>query len=122
MHRDFRVFARSLFIASYFSLSTSYTFSCSLISFLPCTNNSTFRSIPDNQEIYVSNQSETSLLIDILERIPSPDSESAQIHFEALATDNEVDIEDDEDAERVFFVKRIQAGKIPYDPFVFVFS
>src|SRR5579862_2012000 len=77
---------------------------------------SAFRSIPDNQEVYVSNQTETSLLIDILERVPSPDSESAQFHFEALGTDNEVDIEDDEDAERVFFVKRIQAGKLPYDP------
>lgn len=75
---------------------------------------SNFREIPDNQEVYVSNQNETSLMVDILERVDCPDNAAAEFHFDALATDNEVD-EDDTDVTRVFNITTINAPRLPYN-------
>jgi Ran-interacting Mog1 protein len=79
---------------------------------------SNFRSVPDNQEVFVSNLSELSLIVDILERVDAPDSEAAEFHFDALAADNEVD-EDDDDDSRVFSTRSLPPSeheKLPYLP------
>jgi hypothetical protein len=73
---------------------------------------SNFRSIPDNQEVFVSNLNELSLIFDILERVDAPDSAAAEYHFDALATDNEVD-EDDDDDSRVFSTRSLPSSEHP---------
>jgi hypothetical protein len=79
-------------------------------------DNSNFRSVPDNQEVFVSNIDETSIIIDVLERVDAPDSAAAEFHFDALAVDNEVE-EDDMDDSRVFSTRSLPAAdheKLPY--------
>ena len=72
--------------------------------------NSNFRSVPDNQEVFVSNVDETSIIFDILERVDAPDSEAAEFHFDALAVDNEVDVDDDDDS-RVFSTRSLPSSE-----------
>jgi hypothetical protein len=72
---------------------------------------SNFRSIPDNQEVFVSNLDETSIIFDILERVDAPDSEAAEFHFDALAVDNEVDDDDDDDDSRVFSTRSLPSSE-----------
>jgi hypothetical protein len=74
------------------------------------------RDVPDNQEVFVSNLDETSILFDVLEKVDAPDSAAAEFHFDALAVDNEVD-EDDDDDSRVFSTRSLptsQHEKLPY--------
>ncbi len=81
---------------------------------------SNFRSIPDNQEVFVSNLDETSIIFDVLERVDAPDSEAAEFHFDALAVDNEVD-EEEEDDSRVFSARSLPSSeheKLPYEHLV----
>jgi hypothetical protein len=55
-------------------------------------------------------------MFDILERVDTPDSEAAEFHFDALAVDNEVD-EDDDDDSRVFssrFLSSSEHEQLPY--------
>lgn len=81
-------------------------------------DNSNFRQIPDNQEVFVSNQDETSIIFDVLERVDAPDSAAAEFHFDALAVDNEVD-EDDMDDSRVFSTRSLPSAdheKLPFFP------
>jgi hypothetical protein len=63
----------------------------------------------------VSNLDETSIIFDVLERVESSDIEAAEYHFDALAVDNEVD-EDDDDESRVFTTRLIPPSerKLPY--------
>ncbi|OLL22828.1 Nuclear import protein mog1 [Neolecta irregularis DAH-3] len=53
---------------------------------------SVFRQTPDNQEVYVDLKegSDLSLIIEILEREACSDEESAIVHFNAIAYDNDV--------------------------------
>jgi hypothetical protein len=74
-----------------------------------------FREVPDNQEVFVSNLDETSLIFDILEQVDAPDSSAAEFHFDALAADNEVD-EDDDDDSRVFSTRSLPMTEHPHLP------
>src|SRR5579862_6346541 len=78
---------------------------------------SNFRDVPDNQEIFVSNsEHEISMMIDILERADVPDPACAEYHFDAIATDNEVDFDNLEDW-RVFgsfYVPENLHSRLPY--------
>ncbi|KAI0253942.1 Mog1p/PsbP-like protein [Lactifluus subvellereus] len=50
------------------------------------------RQIPDNQEVYLSPNSDDSIVLETLERVSRSDStEAAMFHFESLAQDNETD-------------------------------
>jgi len=82
-----------------------------------------FRSVPDNQEVFVSNLDETSIVFDILERVDARDSEAAEFHFDALGVDNEID-ETDEEESRVFRTATLSSAehaKLPYTPSLFPF-
>src|SRR5271154_526200 len=75
-----------------------------------------FRSVPDNQEVFVSNLDDTSIIFDILEQVPASDASAAEFHFDALAVDNEVDEEDDS---RVFSTRSLASSehsKLPSVP------
>jgi len=51
---------------------------------------SSIRQIPDTQEVYLSRNSDDSIIIEILERVPASDSDgAARFHFEAIADDND---------------------------------
>ncbi|KAJ1967543.1 hypothetical protein IWQ62_001792 [Dispira parvispora] len=52
-------------------------------------NASTYRNIPDHQEVFVEDDTDQSIIVEILEKVNVPDSESAKFHFEQLAEDNE---------------------------------
>jgi len=53
---------------------------------------SEFRDIPDNQEVFVDNDSDVSWIIEILQRVDTPSfSDAITTHFDALASDNEAD-------------------------------
>ena len=55
-------------------------------------------------------------MVDILERVDCADSAAAaEFHFDALATDNEVD-EDDMDVSRVFSTVPVNAPHLTYHP------
>src|SRR5271169_1775216 len=69
-----------------------------------------FRSVPDNQEVFVSNLDDTSIIFDVLEQVPAPDPLTAEFHFDALAVDNEVD-EDDNDDSRIFSTRGLPASE-----------
>jgi len=71
--------------------------------------------VPDNQEVFVSNLDETSIIFDILERVDAPDSAAAEFHFDALAADNEVDEGDDDDS-RVFSTRSLTSSEHPKLP------
>ena len=77
-----------------------------------------FRSVPDNQEVFVSNLDDTSIIFDILEQVPASDASAAEFHFDALAVDNEVDEDDDGDS-RVFSTRALPSSehsKLPSVP------
>jgi hypothetical protein len=78
---------------------------------------SNFRDVPDNQEVFVSNLSETSLIFDILEHVNTPDPSAAEYHFDALATDNEVDDDDDTDDSRIFSLQNLPSSHHPHLPY-----
>jgi len=76
---------------------------------------SNFREVPDNQEVFVSNLDETSIIFDVLERVDAADAAAAEFHFDALAADNEVDEGDDDDS-RVFSTRFIPSSEHPKLP------
>jgi len=78
---------------------------------------SDFRDVPDNQEIFVSTKDESSIMIDILEYVDAQDPAAAEFHFDALATDNEVDVDDDDDS-RVFKTSEIPSTEHSLLPYV----
>ncbi|KAI9508484.1 Mog1p/PsbP-like protein [Russula earlei] len=48
------------------------------------------RQVPDTQEVYISLDSDDSIIIEILERVSQDDSaDAARFHFEAIAHDND---------------------------------
>jgi len=82
-------------------------------------NASNFRSVPDNQEVFVSNLDDTSIIFDVLEQVPASDTSAAEFHFDALAVDNEVDEDDDDDDSRVFSTRSLASSehsKLPSVP------
>jgi hypothetical protein len=81
--------------------------------FLLQLTGSNFRDVPDNQEVFVSNLSETSLIFDILERVDVPDNAAAEFHFDALAVDNEVD-DDDIDDSHIFAINNLPLTAHPH--------
>eukprot|EP00127_Corallochytrium_limacisporum_P007092 Clim_evm11s242 gene=Clim_evmTU11s242 len=50
---------------------------------------STFREIPDNQEVFNHENSDQSIMFDILEWQDVPDEQSAKVHFDELAKCND---------------------------------
>ncbi|KAL1921674.1 uncharacterized protein VTP21DRAFT_10316 [Calcarisporiella thermophila] len=53
---------------------------------------STLREIPDNQEVFVSVNSDQSIIIELLQLADeAPDEDAAKYHFEQLASDNEAE-------------------------------
>jgi Ran-interacting Mog1 protein len=79
-----------------------------LLSACWCSN---FREVPDNQEIFVSAEDDSSIMVDVLEFVPVPGEEAAEFHFEALKADNEV--EDEEEDSRVFKSTEVPAAEHP---------
>src|SRR5277367_2379371 len=78
-----------------------------------------FRSVPDNQEVFVSNLDDTSIIFDVLEQVPASDASAAEFHFDALAVDNEVDEDDEDDDSRVFSTRSLASSehsKLPSVP------
>jgi len=51
-------------------------------------------------------------MVDVLEYVRVPDDDAAEFHFDALAADNEVDVDDDEES-RVFSNRSLPAAEHP---------
>ncbi|KAJ1974299.1 hypothetical protein H4R35_003679 [Dimargaris xerosporica] len=52
-------------------------------------NASTYRTIPDHQEVFVADTNDQSIIIEILEQADTEDDNCAKYHFDELAVDNE---------------------------------
>jgi hypothetical protein len=64
---------------------------------------------------------ETSIIFDVLERIDAPDSAAAELHFDALAMENEVD-EDEDDDSRIFSTSSLPSSEHRKLPYVSLFT
>ncbi|KAG2211430.1 hypothetical protein INT46_004718 [Mucor plumbeus] len=52
-------------------------------------NDSQFRQIPDNQEVFVDMNTQQSLIFELLEQVEATNEQVAEYHFQQLADDNE---------------------------------